>query len=65
VLLVAVNHKGQVLRKRTRCKVYNNGLNVAFWANKGKLLDIGNERENIVHYNGNCLGNGWDIDELL
>jgi hypothetical protein len=66
VLLVAINHKGQVLHKRTRCKAYNVGLNVAFWASKGEPLDIGSERENIVHYNdGNQSGNGWDIDESL
>jgi hypothetical protein len=58
VLLIVVNHKGQVLHKRTRCKAYKVGLNVAFWTNKGEPLDVSDERENIVDYrDGNQSGN--------
>jgi hypothetical protein len=66
VLLIAINHKGQVLHPHTRCKAYKVGLNVAFWANKGEPLDVSNERENIVDYrDGNQSGNGWDNDQSL
>jgi hypothetical protein len=66
VLLVAINHKGQVLHKRTRCKAYEVSLNIAFWRDKGEPLDVGCERENVMDYrDGNQSGNGWDEDEPL
>ena len=45
VLLLAINYKDQVLHRRTRCKAYDVGLNVAFWKDDGEPLDIGEERE--------------------
>lgn len=61
VLLLSVNHKGQVLHKRVRCKACNVQLNVAFWRDGGEPLDIEDQRENVLDYqDSNGSGNGWD-----
>lgn len=61
VLLIAINHRGQVLHKRVRCKASDVGRNVAFWRDGGEPLDIENQRENVMDYRDlNQSGNGWD-----
>lgn len=63
VLLIALNHRGQVLHMRQRCKAYGTSLNVAFWRDKGEPLDVGGEGENVVYYrDANRSGDGWDDD---
>ncbi|KAG9199589.1 hypothetical protein G6514_008351 [Epicoccum nigrum] len=61
VLLLSVNHKGQILHKRVRCKACDVQLNVAFWRDGGEPLDIEGHRENVMDYHDpNESGNGWD-----
>ncbi|USP75587.1 uncharacterized protein yc1106_02861 [Curvularia clavata] len=61
VLLIALNHQGQVLHKRVRCKASDVGQNTAFWRDGGEPLDIENLRENVMDYlDSNRSGNGWD-----
>jgi hypothetical protein len=63
VLLIALNHKGQVLHMRVRCKAYQVALQLAFFRNEGEPLDILEGEENVIHYlDGNGSGNGWDED---
>ena len=63
VLMIALNHKGQVLHMRSRCKAYEVALNVTFWRDGGEPLDITGEEENVVDYrDANGSGNGWDDD---
>lgn len=66
VLLVAINHKGQVLHKRVRCKACDVHLTVAFWRDDGEPLNIEGHRENMMDYHDpNESGNGWDNGWLL
>ncbi|KAF9695322.1 hypothetical protein EKO04_007091 [Ascochyta lentis] len=61
VLLAAINHKGQVLHRRVRCKAFEVGQNVASWKDGGEPLDIEGQRENVMNYrDANQSGNGWD-----
>jgi hypothetical protein len=61
VLLIALNDRGQVLPMRVRCKASHVGLQVAFWRDGGKPLDIEFGTENIMNYlDPNQSGDGWD-----
>ncbi|KAF1364348.1 hypothetical protein EJ07DRAFT_99323 [Lizonia empirigonia] len=61
VLLAAMNHKGQVLPRRARCKAFEVGQNVASWKDGGEPLDIEGRRGNVVDYrDANQSGDGWD-----
>lgn len=61
VLLIALNHRGQVLHKRVRCKASDVEQNVASWRDGGEPLDIENLRENLMDYlDFNQPSNGWD-----
>jgi hypothetical protein len=63
VLLIALNHKGQVLHMRVRCKSYQVAEQVYFFRDGGDLLDVTEAEENVIHYlEGNKSGNGWDED---
>ncbi|KAF2125239.1 hypothetical protein P153DRAFT_300886 [Dothidotthia symphoricarpi CBS 119687] len=65
-LLIAINHKGQVLHRRVRCKASWVGEHVTSWKDGGEPLDVASEKENIINYlDGNRSGNGWDKDEAL
>lgn len=60
VLLVATNHRGQVLHMRVRCKASEVGLQVALWRDGGQPLDIGRLRENVMDYlDADGSGDGW------
>lgn len=66
VLLLAINHKGQILHKRVRCKAFEVGQNVTFWRDGGEPLDITSNRENVIYYrDANQSGNGWDDQGTL
>lgn len=61
VLLIALNHQGQVLHKRVRCKASCVEQNVAYWRDGGEPLDIENLRENLMDYvDSSRSGDGWD-----
>ncbi|KAF7679091.1 hypothetical protein GT037_002839 [Alternaria burnsii] len=63
VLLVALNHKGQVLHMRVRCKAYQVSEQVYSFRDGGEPLDITEGEENVIHYlDGNQSGDGWDED---
>ena len=66
VLLVALNHKGQALHRRVRCKAWLVNERVYLWRNEGEPLDESESRENVINYvDANESGNGWDSDEPL
>ena len=63
VLLIALNHKGQVLHMRARCKAYQVSEQVYSFRDGGEPLDITEGEENVIHYlDGNKSGDGWDED---
>ena len=63
VLLIALNHKGQVLHMRVRCKAYQVAEQVYFFRDGGDPLDVTEAEENVIHYlDGNKSGDGWDED---
>lgn len=48
VLLIALNHRGQMLHKRSRCKALDVGLQIAFGRDGRQPLDIERCGENVV-----------------
>lgn len=64
VLLIALNHRGQALHMRVRCKAYQVWEQVNHFRNGGDPLDITESKEDVVDYlDGNRSGDGWDEDE--
>ncbi|KAI4654840.1 uncharacterized protein J4E78_007017 [Alternaria triticimaculans] len=63
VLLIALNHKGQALHRRVRCKAANVSLQVYSFRMGGDPLDITESEENVVDYmDASRSGDGWDED---
>jgi len=64
VLLIALNHRGQALHLRVRCKAYLVWEQVNHFRDGGDPLDIMEGKDNIVDYlDANRSGDGWDEDE--
>jgi hypothetical protein len=66
VLLIALNHKGQVLHTRARCKAYRVSDQVYEWRHGGEPLNYDQPEgtENIMDYKDmSRSGDGWDEDE--
>jgi len=64
VLLIALNHRGQALHLRVRCKAYLVWEQVNHFRDGGLPLDIAGSKENLMDYlDGNRSGDGWDEDE--
>ncbi|KAH6868624.1 hypothetical protein BKA58DRAFT_317931 [Alternaria rosae] len=64
ILLIALNHRGQALHMRVRCKAYQVWEQVNHFRDGGDPLDITESKKNVVDYlDGNRSGDGWDEDE--
>ncbi|KAI4621976.1 hypothetical protein J4E80_004351 [Alternaria sp. BMP 0032] len=64
VLLIALNHRGQALHMRVRCKAYLVWEQVNHFRDGGEPLDIMEGKDNVVDYlDANRSGDGWDEDE--
>ena len=63
-LLIALNHRGQALHLRERCKAYLVWEQVNHFRDGGLPLDIAGSKENLMDYlDANRSGDGWDEDE--
>jgi hypothetical protein len=63
VLLIALNHKGQVLHRRARCKAYRVSDQVYAWRDGDEPIHDPPFTENIIDYiEISRSGDGWDED---
>lgn len=62
VLMIALNHRGQVLHMRRRCKAYDTALRVTFWRDHGEPLDLEGGTNVVDYWDMNGSGDGWDDD---
>jgi hypothetical protein len=62
VLMIALNHRGQVLHMRRRCKAYDTALRVTSWRDDGEPLDLEGGINIVDYWDMNGSGDGWDDD---